>query len=258
MQSPAPPRRYAELVLYKTFAELKAEASGYFLGMLWWILEPALYLAAFYGIFRFGLRQGGDDFVPFLLVALVHWKWTASAITQSSNSIENARGLIQQLYLPKWLFPTFALANSSTKFLLTLALLFTLLATLGWLELAALAWLIPLYAVHLLLLWGVGALLAILVPFVRDLKPIIENGIIVMMLVSGIFFDIQAFPAEAQAVFYLNPIAVLMSAYRDLLLAGQAPALGDLGYIASFGIVATLAALWAHRRLDQQVAKVLI
>jgi len=258
MQSPAPPRRYAELVLYKTFAELKAEASGYFLGMLWWILEPALYLAAFYGIFRFGLRQGGDDFVPFLLVALVHWKWTASAITQGSNSIENARGLILQIYLPKLLFPTFSLATSTAKFALTLLLLFTLLATLGWLHTEALLWLLPLYALHLLFLWGVAASLALLVPFIRDLKPVIENGIIVMMLVSGIFFDIQAFPSEAQTVFYLNPVAVLMTAYREVLLVGQAPAFDDLGYIATFGIVATLASLLLHRRLNRQVAKVLI
>ena len=41
-------RRHSELVVYKTYAELKAEASTYFLGMAWWILEPALYLLSFY------------------------------------------------------------------------------------------------------------------------------------------------------------------------------------------------------------------
>ena len=56
-------RRYSELIAYKTYAELKAEASSYYLGVLWWVLEPALYLFAFYSVFRWGIRQGDKEFI---------------------------------------------------------------------------------------------------------------------------------------------------------------------------------------------------
>lgn len=39
--------RYSELIIYKTYADLKAETERTYLGFLWWIFEPLLYMSVF-------------------------------------------------------------------------------------------------------------------------------------------------------------------------------------------------------------------
>ena len=60
--------RYIELILYKTYADLRAETERTYLGFLWWIFEPVLYMTVFYVFFGLLLGHKTDDFVPFLLI----------------------------------------------------------------------------------------------------------------------------------------------------------------------------------------------
>ena len=50
---------YLELVWYKGLADLQAEAARAYVGFLWWVLEPLLYMMAFYVAFGPGMRGGG-------------------------------------------------------------------------------------------------------------------------------------------------------------------------------------------------------
>ncbi len=40
--------QYIGLIFYRTYADLKAEAARGYLGVLWWILEPLIYLECFH------------------------------------------------------------------------------------------------------------------------------------------------------------------------------------------------------------------
>ena len=44
-------------------------------------------MGAFYVLFGIGLRQGGDNFLFFLLCGLVPWKWFSSTLNSGSRSI---------------------------------------------------------------------------------------------------------------------------------------------------------------------------
>ncbi len=251
-------KRYFELIKYKTYAELKAEASSYFLGILWWVLEPGLYLLAFYSVFRWGIRQGDQEFIAFLLVALAHWKWAASAITGSATSVVQAKGLVMQVYVPKLIFPAFAIAISTTKFFIVMILMLLILLVLGQLYFNTLWWLPLLYILQILLLMGVGSVVALIMPFIPDLKPIIDSGIIVLMLVSGIFFDIETLPEEAQSLLYINPFAILITQYRHVLLSGMDPNMERLLYVACLSAALLIIGLLLGRRFDKEIPKVLI
>src|SRR5690606_21854583 len=96
---------YIDLMFYKAYAELRAEATRAYLGFLWWFLEPVLFLAIFYAIFETGLRRGGAAFVPFLLCGLVPWKWFASTVMGCANVMSRNYGIIQQVYVPKLVLP---------------------------------------------------------------------------------------------------------------------------------------------------------
>jgi len=123
--------KYLNIILFKTWADLRAEASRAYIGFLWWFLEPLLYMAAFYVIFGLGLRMGGEGFVYFLLCGLVPWKWFSSTVNNGSRAIEAGAGMIHQVYIPKVVLPTIIVAINTVKFLMILPLLIVFLLSVG-------------------------------------------------------------------------------------------------------------------------------
>ena len=58
-QSASVGMNYKEILLYGVYSDLRTEVARRFLGFLWWIIDPILYMGAFYIVFALALRQGG-------------------------------------------------------------------------------------------------------------------------------------------------------------------------------------------------------
>ena len=58
------------LVLYKTYAYLRAESERTYVGVLWWIVEPVVSMSVYYVVFT-ALHRGTENYVAFLLVEVV-------------------------------------------------------------------------------------------------------------------------------------------------------------------------------------------
>ncbi len=249
---------YLDLIFYKVYAELRAEASRAYLGLLWWVLEPVLYMAAFYVVFGVIFQRGGEDFVVYLLCGLVPWKWFDASVKQASNSIGANRALMQQVYLPKLVFPTVVVLSNSVKFLVVLLLLLGFLVVYGvplqptWLALPAVV------LTQLLVIVAVGTALAAVVPFFPDLKIIIANGLMLLLFLSGIFFTAADVPESLRFYFFMNPMAVLIDAYRAVLIEGAWPDFGRMGVVAVCSVI-VLGWVWRmFMRFDRVYPKVVI
>ena len=60
-----------------------------------------------------------------------------------------------------------------------------------------------------------------------------------------------------RTIFYLNPMAVLLKDYRDVLLHNQWPPTFDIFYIAGFAAVLGAISWYVLKRIDRRVIKVL-
>jgi len=248
---------YLELIWYKGMADLHAEAARAYVGFIWWVLEPLLYMGAFYVAFGLGLRGGGSHTLTFLLCGLVPWKWFSSTIQSGSNSIQANSGLIQQVYLPKYVLPWMVLVTNGMKFLIILGLLMLLVAALYG---VALSWLaLPVVVlVQLLLVAALASLAAALVPLVPDLSLVIDNGILVLMFVSGVFNDVSRLPPTLAHLLSFNPMVQVIEAYRAILLAKAWPAWDKLAWVALFSALLYGFALNLLRRFDRIYPKVMV
>jgi lipopolysaccharide transport system permease protein len=250
-------KRYFQLIWYKGFADLSGGASRAYIGYMWWVLEPVLYMGAFYLAFGLGLRGGGTNMVLFLLCGLVPWKWFASTVQAGAITMQANAGLMNQVYLPKFVLPWIVVLTNTVKFVIVLELLLVLAAALG--EGMELPWIaLPLAAlVEMMLITSVASLAAAVVPLVPDLELVVSNGLIVLMFLSGIFFDVNKLPPKAAAVVRLNPMVPVIEAFRDILLRHTWPHWAVLGEVALLAVAMYALAFWLLARFDRIYPKIM-
>lgn len=250
-------RHYLSLIVQKSTADLITEARRGYLGILWWIIEPVIYMSVFYLIFVLVFNRGGADRVAFMLTGLVVWKWFATSILQSSNSIAVNIGLIRQVYIPKFVFPAIVVLTSTMKFLIIFSLLIIFLMLSG--KSATLAWFsLPiLMGGQLLVMLAIGSVLSAVVPFIPDLKLIIDNGIMLLFFLSGIFFDVSSAPPEIQTFLYLNPMVSIIDNYRQVLLGGSWPDWFLFGSVSLISLCCLATGLYLLHRFDRTYVKVI-
>jgi lipopolysaccharide transport system permease protein len=227
-----------ELVLFSTYAELRAEAARSYLGLIWWVLEPAMMMGAFWLVFDVILKTGGPDYLPFLLIGLTIWQWMKSCITHGGYAIWSNLPMVRQAQLPPLVFPVIAMLSDTVKFLCVFVLLLVILWVAGYPPNVAYFALPVLFAATFLFAAGIGFVVAALVPLVPDMRFVIEQVLTVVMFLSGVVFSFENVPPPLKELMALNPIAVLMEASRGILMHGLWPNWVGLSKVAAISLLA--------------------
>ena len=249
--------RYIEIVFYRAGAELRRDASRAYLGVLWWFLEPILYMAVFYLVFGLGLRKGGPDFIVYLLTGLIVWRWLDGAVRASTGAILTSVGLMQQVYLPKILLPAVIVVMHSYKFLIVFSV-FLLFLTLAWkMPVSPAWWALPvLMTIQLVLICALAGLVAGIIPIVPDFKFLVDFGMTLLFFMSGIFFDVHELTPAIQDIIRYNPMVTFIDAYRQVLLFGQAPQWDALLKILLVAVILLASVCVMLKRLDRYYPRV--
>ena len=236
---------------------LKADAERYFFGYLWWILEPLLWVGVFYLVFEVLLSSGRADFLVFLAVGKLTFIWFSKSVTQAANSLIGNRGLIGTMDAPKWLFPVANCHEGLYKQMTVFGLLLALLLYQGYVPSAAWLWLVPLAVTQYLLIVGCGMAAAVLVCIRRDFQLLVQLGMVFLLFVSGIFWDIDSIGSAAlrENLLLVNPVASLIDMYRSVLMEASASITSQwlTVLVESIAILALLN--WVYRALHYWIAR---
>ncbi|MEO7431635.1 MAG: ABC transporter permease [Dokdonella sp.] len=241
-------RHLIELILFSTYAELRAEAARSYLGLIWWVLEPAMMMGAFWLVFDVILHTGGPDYLPFLLIGMTLWQWMKSCITHGGYAIWSNLAMVRQVNLPPIVFPLIAMLSDTVKFMFIFALLVGILWAMGYPPNAA-YWALPiLFLAIFAAAAGAGFVVASIVPLVPDLRFVIEQVLTVVMFLSGVIFPLAKVPPGLQWLMALNPVAVVMDDARGILMHGQLPNWIGLGKVGAIALaMCAIGSLTVHR-----------
>ena len=242
-------KRYWRYAIYRAYFNLIGEASRYYLGWLWWFLEPVAMTGVFYLVFTYIRPSNMENFTFFILIGVTMWLWFSNGVGNSTASLFGGRGIISYVRLPKLTFPLVSVASASLKqafvFLIVLVVMgVTIGPSTAWLYLPLLAF------AQFLLILAVASCVAIVCCYLRDLRFVVGSGLTLMMFCSGLFFPIDSMPAEWQPYFRLNPMAVMLEQYRLVLLYQTA---ADLAWCVKMIAGSTLALYlirWTLERMD--------
>jgi len=228
-----------DYIFYRVLGKLAADARKYFLSYIWWIIDPLFEMAVYILVFSLFLNRGTPNFPQFLLVGLTTWRLFANSVMAESSSLREEWRTLTIVYLPKTVPPAVVLGTSFIKYLITFCLLIFFLLITGFkpnVHWVVLPWII----VNVVLLsYGVGCMLAAIVPFLPDLQYLINTGLRLGFFMSGLFYDIRTVAPKYADYLMMNPMASLITNMRLILLEGTAPDFSQLYMttIVSIGFV---------------------
>tara|TARA_R110000823_G_scaffold195624_5_gene326930 strand:+ start:6296 stop:7072 length:777 start_codon:yes stop_codon:yes gene_type:complete len=232
---------------------LRADATKFFLGYIWWVLEPLLYVAVLYVVFSVILANRQPDFLYFLMTGKLAFTWFSKSVTQASNSIVGSKGLVGKVHVPKTLFPLASVQEGLYKQVAVFALLFGVLLYGGYGVTITWVYLVPIIIINYVMILACAYLGATLVCVVRDFAPLISLGMIFLMFTSGIFWDVRDLgdPDKSALVLALNPLAFMFDAYRQVLMYATPPDMLHL-LVIGVGFGALLACMVVVMRRSSQ------
>ncbi|MCB1730083.1 MAG: ABC transporter permease [Halieaceae bacterium] len=235
---------------------LRAEASRYFLGYIWWILEPMLWVAVFYVVFKVLLQTGRADFLVFLMCGKLAFIWFSKSVNQAANSIVMNRGLVGRINVTKTLFPLAVVQEGLYRQAAVFLLLFCVLFAWGYTPSLAWFYVVPVIVVNYLMIVACAYIGACLVCLVRDFSMIISLGMTFLLFTSGIFWDVRHLPDPAltELVLAVNPLAFILDAYRQVLMFHTPPAWMHLLGVGCGAVALLLLMVVVMRRNSQYLA----
>lgn len=223
--------RYKELLLNIAIREIKVRYKQSVLGIFWSILQPLSMMIIFTIVFsRFAkIPSDGIPYPLFSYTALLPWTFFATSLSFAIPSLVSNANLLTKIYFPREIFPIASILAAVIDFCIAAVIFLAILAfyKVG-LTLNAL-YIFPILLIQVLLTLAVSLFASAVNVYYRDIKYALPFFIQVWMYLSPIIYPISSVPDRFKSLYMLNPMAPIISGYRQVLLMGTQPDLYHLG-----------------------------
>ncbi|WP_042143750.1 ABC transporter permease [Paucisalibacillus sp. EB02] len=247
-----------DLLFYLVKSGLKAEHRNSFLGYFWWLLDPLLNVAVYYFVVVIILERGGPEYPTFLVIGLVVWRWISSSINSSARSVLKYRSIINQVYLPKSIFPLAFTLTQLFNFAFGLVVIGVFLAFFGVMPDWQIVYLPVLIMITLVFLLAIGLFLGYFTVFIRDIDNLLTYVTRIFFYASPIIWVGSMLPEKYSFVVDYNPIAILINSYRAILMGeGLSPNFIGLGIIFLVSIIVVIFMLHHYSKNEHKIIKAL-
>lgn len=189
--------------------EFRSKNMNNVLGLLWFLLNPALSIGVYFLFFGviLGTDRGIDNFIAFLAVGVLSYQYLQRTLTSASRTVSVNVGIIRAIRFPRVLLPLSDVYGQTLSHLPVVLVILTVAVVTG--EQPQLSWLVlPLLVVPMAVFClGAGLVLARLTTVFRDLQSFLPFVFRLVFYASGVIFSVDAFIEDPlyRALFALNP-----------------------------------------------------
>ena len=219
-------REYGDLMQTLSAHRISVRYKQTSLGLVWAVLQPVLMMVIFTAVFSVLARMPSDGapYALFAYSALLPWTFFSTAVTNATNSLVTHTQLITKVYFPREILPaTYVIAG-----LFDFAVGFVvLLGLMAWyhVPLTREAWdLLPILLLLSAWILAVSLVLAAIQVRFRDIGVALPVLVQALMFASPIIYPLAAVPQSWRGWYLLNPMAGIVSSFRDVLLRHAEPA----------------------------------
>lgn len=217
-----------ELIRNLVVRQLKVRYKSSSLGFLWSLLNPLLmalvYWVVFSGVFKGWRGAGIENYPAYLIVGLFSWNFFASSVSDSSNAFVGNVSLVKKVYFPRIILPLAAVLTNLVNFILSLVIVFILLAV--WkIDLGISLTMLPLLIlIEFMLAAGVSFFVCCLNVLFRDVEHMLQVVLFAGFFLTPVIYPYKlVIPQSNHLLYLLNPMASLIVCYQSILYEGVFP-----------------------------------
>jgi lipopolysaccharide transport system permease protein len=218
-------REYGDLLVTLTAHRISVRYKQTALGLAWAVLQPVAMMAIFTAVFSI-LAKMPSDGVPYPLfayAALLPWTFFSSSVASATNSLVSHTQMITKVYFPREILPITYVLAGAFDFAIGFAVLIGLMTWYG-VPLTIHAWnLVPVVALLAAWILAVSLVLSAIQVRARDIGVAVPVLLQALMFGSPIIYPLGVVPEPWRAWYLLNPMAGIVSSFRDVLLHGAPP-----------------------------------
>lgn len=229
------------------------------LGPLWLVLQPLLmtlvFTIAFTVIAKIDTR--GAPYPLFFIVGYVFWTYFSLGLNRSSIAITSNLRLIAHFAFPRELLVLAILGSGLVDLAVGLVIIAAMAAVYGIAPSASLLVWLPLLALQLVLMLGLGLWIATLNAVWRDLRSLLPALLRAAFYLSPVIYPVSMVPEAYRDLYLANPVAALVVGYRDALFVGRLEHPGSLVLALAVALVALVTGYLFFRRNEWRFADLL-
>jgi lipopolysaccharide transport system permease protein len=251
---------YREVLYFLMLRNLKVRYRQTVLGAAWAVLQPLALMGLFVLIVEkvMTVPSGGVPYPLFAFAALVPWGLFSQALTLAAPSVVQDINLVSKVYVPRLLIPLAAIAVLLIDFLITLAILFVMMALYSTSpDPSAVIWIPALTLLALVTSVGVGVWLSALMVMYRDVRAVVPFLVQFLLFLTPVAYSSTLVPEQWRVVYGLNPMASVVEGFRSALVGGAPPGAGMVAASTGVAIALLVGALTYFRRVDRIFADVI-
>ena len=234
----------ADLLREMVMREIKLRYKRSVLGIGWSLLNPFVQMLVFTVLFGRWLQLDIPNYPQFVFIGVLAWTWFQASLIISASAITDNRELIKRPGFPAHMLPIITVTTQMVQFLLAMPVLLAFIVfTGGTLNPGALVFLPLVITLQFLFSLSLGYLAATFHVTFRDTQHLLTVFTMFYFYMTPVFYDASFVPGALRDIYRLNPLYILITAYRDIFIEGQVP---NLGALLILGAIAA-ALLWVGR-----------
>lgn len=243
--------------------ELRSQNQDTILGQFWHLLNPMLLTLVYWLIFGVVLdvsRGVEGPYVPFLVIGVVVFNYTRTAVTSGARIIVKNRNLVQSVNFPRTLLPVGAMIEETISQVFAMVVMFLVVVGFGFLPTVHWLLVIPIMALQFLFSAGIGMATARLTFHFRDVQEVIPYLMRIWFYGSGVLFPVdggrvEEMGATVQWLLRLNPMNAIIEITRDAVLYAT---IDPLTWVIALGwtVVIIVFGFWYFRAAEAEYGRV--
>lgn len=214
--APGTPRRYLHSLWLLSARDLKVRYATSWLGYLWSILDPLLMALIYWFVFTqiFERHVGEEPFIVYLIVGLLPWQWFASAVGDATQALTKDQKLVTSTGIPNTIWVLRVALTTGMSFLFSFPVLAAFVIAGGVTPNLGLLWFPVAMLIQLVLVTGIGLILAPLCVLASDLGRTTRLVVRVLFYASPVIYAADHIPPAYWWVELVNPMYGILTLYR--------------------------------------------
>ena len=192
------------------------------LGFVWTLVNPLLTVTILVVVFSHVVRIPVPDYWAFLLSGYFVWNFMLQTLNTGTYIFAEHSRLTRSVAFPSEILVFGAAGSRLIEFVAEISLILIALAVFHHHTVPVSFALLPLLIViQLLIAVGLALPIATLSVFYYDVYHALPIALTTLFYLSPVFYPATMVPAAARDLYFLNPIAGLLTLYHDVALSGS-------------------------------------